>query len=232
MGVFNFLNKETMMTQEVKRIIRLFMGLFLYALGIVLTIHANVGLSPWDVFHQGLAKNLHITLGIANIVTAIFFVALAAAMKEHVGLGTLCNMLCIGLFIDILMSGNWIPVMRNFTSGVAMMISGLFVIALASVFYIGAGYGAGPRDSLMVILSKKTGRTAGFCRGCVEAGVLFFGWLLGGRAGIGTVISALGIGFAVQIVFGLLKFNVREIRQESFFETFRRLKATRPPSAL
>ena len=212
------------MYRESLRIARLFFGLFLYAVGIVLTIRANMGFSPWDVFHQGVSQHLHITMGMANIGVAVIIVAATALMKEHVGFGTLCNMVAIGAFIDVLLEGGHIPVMQSFIPGVVMMVGGLFVIALASVFYIGAGYGAGPRDSLMVVLTRHTGKPVGFCRWCVEGTVLAIGWLLGGYAGIGTVIAAFGIGFAVQIVFGLLHFDVKKVHQESFYETWLRFR--------
>jgi uncharacterized membrane protein YczE len=212
--------------REGLRITRLVWGLLLYALGIVMTVHANLGLSPWDVFHQGVALRLGVTLGTASIVVAVIIVASAALGGEHVGFGTLCNMVLIGAFVDVLMFGGWVPEMRAFFPGLAMMIGGLFLIAVASFFYMGAGYGAGPRDSLMVVMARRTGHSMGFCRVLIEGTALLCGWILGGRAGIGTVIAALGVGIAVQIVFALLRFNVRAIRQESFFESCSRLKAT------
>ncbi len=198
---------------EALRVVRLFFGLFLYAVGIVLTIHANLGAAPWDVFHLGLARHLGISLGMASIVASVVVVALDAVMRERIGLGTLCNMLFIGVFVDVVIEAGWVPVLNAPLPGVIMLVSGLFVIAVAS----------GPRDSLMVLLTKRTGRPAGLCRAVVEGTVLVAGWLLGGKAGIGTAISVVGIGFAVQIVFGLLRFDVKKIEQESFMETFRRI---------
>lgn len=216
------------MRHEGRRILRLVWGLFVYAVGIVLTVHANLGVAPWDVFHQGVSRQLGITFGMASIVVSIAVVGISVLMKEHVGFGTLCNMVLIGAFVDMLMLGKMIPEAHTFTSGIIMMIAGLFVIALASYFYMGAGYGAGPRDSLMVVLTRRTGRPIGLCRAAVEGFALICGWLLGGHAGIGTVISAFGVGFAVQIVFSLLHFDVRTIHQETFAETWGRfLKAAR-----
>ena len=218
------------MLRENLRIIRLIWGLFLYAAGIVLTVHANLGVSPWDVFHQGLSRLSGITFGTASIVTGIVIVAASVLMKEHIGFGTLSNMVLIGVFIDMLMMWRIMPEAQTFVIGFVMMIAGLFVIAIASFFYMGAGYGAGPRDTLMVVLARRTGYPVGLCRAAVEGVALLCGWLLGGHAGIGTVISAFGIGFAVQIVFTLLKFDVQAIHQETFAETYARLKASRKPS--
>ena len=215
------------MKREGLRILRLVWGLFVYAVGIVMTVHANLGVAPWDVFHQGVSRQMGITFGMASIVVSVAVVGISVLMKEHVGFGTLCNMVLIGAFVDMLMLGKMIPEAHTFVSGLAMMIAGLFVIALASYFYMGAGYGAGPRDSLMVVLTRRTGRPIGLCRAAVEGLALICGWLLGGHAGIGTVISAFGVGFTVQIVFSLLHFDVRTIRQETFSETYARFKAFR-----
>jgi uncharacterized membrane protein YczE len=215
------------MQRDTLRVAQLIWGLFLYAVGIVLTVHANLGAAPWDVFHLGLSRITGITLGMTSIAVGIVIVAVSVLMKEHVGFGTLSNMILIGAFIDVLRFGGIIPEAHTFLPGLVMMIAGLFVIAVASFFYMGAGYGAGPRDTLMVVLARRTGRSVGLCRAIIEGTALVCGWLLGGHAGIGTVISAFGIGFAVQIVFTLLKFDVRAVRQETFAETFARLKVSR-----
>ncbi|MCL2009823.1 MAG: hypothetical protein FWG71_04670 [Synergistaceae bacterium] len=210
-------------TSEFFRVVRLFSGLFAFALGVVMTLRANVGYPPWDVFHQGLGMRMGITIGQANILVATVIVSSTFLMKEKIGVGTICNMLFIGVFMDIILSSGWVPLMRTFVSGVAMMVGGLFVVGMGTVLYMGSGYGAGPRDSLMVILTKRTGKPAGFCRSCIESTALITGWLLGGYAGVGTVISAFGIGMAVQAVFYVLRFDVNKIRQESCYETFTRL---------
>lgn len=208
---------------DAPRVARLFFGLFLYSVGIILTVHANLGATPWDVFHLGLARRLGTTLGLASIAASGVIIAVAAVMRERIGLGTLGNVLFIGVLVDVIIERGWIPVQETFLPGALMLVSGLFVIALATFFYMGAGYGAGPRDSLMVALSKRTGRSAGVCRAVVEGSAFLAGWLLGGKAGIGTAVSVVGFGFAVQIVFSLFRFDVKKVRQESFEETLRRI---------
>ena len=211
--------------RELFIIVRLFLGLLVFAIGIVMTLQANLGFSPWDVFHQGVGNHLGLTIGMASILVSAIVVLTVVSMKESIGFGTLCNMIFIGLFIDILLSWCGIPLMQGFIPGLAMLIGGLFVIGIGTVLYMGAGYGAGPRDSLMVVVAKYTGKPIGLCRAYIEGTALFIGWLLGGNAGAGTVISALGIGFAVQVVFSILRFDVKKVRQESFHETFLRLRS-------
>lgn len=202
------------------RIARLIFGLFLYSLGIVLTINANIGLSTWDVFHQGLTIHTGITMGQASIAVGFALVVFTFFMGEKFGIGTILNMLLIGTFMDVLLMSGIIPVMDSKISGFIVLISGLIVIAFASYFYIGAGFGAGPRDSMMVILVRKLNCKVGIARALVEGSAVTIGWLLGGYVGVGTLIAAFGISVAVQSVFRLLRFDVKMVKQESIADTF------------
>ncbi len=207
------------------RLARLVFGLFLYALGIVVTINANIGYSPWDVFHVGLANTVGISLGLASIVSGVVFVIAGFFLGEKLGLGTLLNMVLIGIFIDFLMRLKLIPFARNFIIGIPAMLAGLCIISLASFFYIGSGFGAGPRDSLMVALKRKTGLPVGLCRGAIELLAVLVGWRLGGMLGVGTIIAALGIGLCVQLTFKLLKFDPTAVRHETLGATLRNLRS-------
>jgi len=193
------------------RIIKLFAGLFIFAVGIVMTINANLGLSPWDAFHQGIAIVTHITIGQANIIVGFIVLVLNRLLGERIGWGTVSNMLFIGLFMDYLMFNNIIPVFSRFIPSVLLLLLGMFLIGIASYLYISAGFGSGPRDGLMVALTAKTGKSVRFIRNSIEGSVLTAGYLLGGSIGIGTVINALIIGYIVQFVFKMFKFDVNKV---------------------
>ncbi len=205
------------------RLLRLIWGLFLYALGIVVTLNASIGYAPWDVFHVGLVKTIGVSIGAASIITGVAIGIIAVLLGEKLGLGTILNMLLIGIFLDLIISINIIPVLNNLPLGIFMLIIGLFIIALASYFYIGSAFGAGPRDSLMVALTRKTGLPIGVCRGAIEFLAVFVGWRLGGMLGIGTIISAFAIGFCVQLTFKLLKFDATEVNHETLDQTLKML---------
>jgi len=206
------------------RIVRLIIGLFLYALGIVITMKASLGFAPWEVFHQGVGKAIGMTIGNVSIMTGLVICVLVIFMGEKLGLGTILNMILIGVFMDRIIALNLIPEMQGGIYGVIMMIIGLFTIAFASYFYIGSGFGAGPRDSLMVAIERKTGLSVGLCRGILEGSVVLSGWLLGGPVGVGTVIAAFGISFCIQIVFSLMKFDATLVKHETFNETLKGFK--------
>lgn len=201
------------------RVLRLIFGLFVYGVGIVFTIRANIGYAPWDVFHAGLAKTVGISFGTASIWVGVMIVILAVILGERVGLGTLLNMVLIGVFIDLIMFLGVVPLASNFFLGLLMMAIGMIVIALATFFYIGSGFGAGPRDSLMVAVTRLTKLPVGVCRGSIEVMAVLAGWLLGGLLGIGTVISAFSIGFFVQMTFKVIGFDPTKVKHEKLTDT-------------
>ncbi|HWP96562.1 MAG TPA: hypothetical protein VN426_06900 [Syntrophomonadaceae bacterium] len=209
------------------RLLRLILGLFLYALGIVVTMNAHIGYAPWDVFHVGLAQAAGISIGNASIITGVIIGLIAALLGERLGLGTILNMVLIGVFLDMLLEFHIIPVASTFMLGIIMMIAGLFIIALATYFYIGSAFGAGPRDSLMVALTRKTGLPVGVCRGTIELLAVFVGWRLGGMFGIGTIISAFVIGFCIEATFKILKFDATEVKHETLDRTYKMLFSTK-----
>lgn len=205
------------------RLLRLVFGLFLYALGIIVTMNAHIGYAPWDVFHVGFAKTIEISIGTASIITGVMIGIITIWLGEKLGLGTILNMVLIGVFLDMLVGLQVIPIASNFLYGIVMIIIGLFIIALASYFYIGSAFGAGPRDSLMVALTRKTGLPVGVCRGSIELLAVLVGWWLGGMIGIGTIISAFVIGFCVQTTFTLLKFDATKVKHETLDKTYKML---------
>ncbi|HSN58548.1 MAG TPA: hypothetical protein VLR72_03700 [Clostridiaceae bacterium] len=203
------------------RLIKLLFGLFLYALGIVITLKASIGYAPWEVFHVGLAKTTGISIGNASIAAGLVIGIAAVLLGEKLGLGTILNMILIGIFLDIILEFNFIPSAAGLLQGLPMLIAGLFMISLASYFYINSGFGAGPRDSLMVALTRKTKLPVGLCRGTIEILAVLVGWRLGGLVGIGTLISAFAIGFCIQTTFRLLKFDATRVRHETLDATFK-----------
>ncbi|MBN2394902.1 MAG: hypothetical protein JXC36_00380 [Candidatus Atribacteria bacterium] len=203
------------------RVLRLTSGLFLFALGIVITMNANIGYAPWDVFHVGLAKTTGISIGNISIIIGIMIVIISVLLGEKLGLGTVINMIFIGVFLDFILNLNIIPIANHFLIGILMLIIGLLIMAFASYLYMGSALGVGPRDSLMVALTRKTGLPIGFCRGTIETLAVFIGWLLGGMVGIGTVLAALIIGPFVQMTFKILNFDAIKIQHESLIFTYK-----------
>lgn len=204
------------MSSYILRFLRLNFGLFLYGLGIIITMRANVGYAPWEVLHSGISQTLGVSIGLINTAVGAIIVVICFILGEKIGIGTIFNMFIIGLFMDLILFLNFIPLIHNFWIGSAVMILGLFTIALGTYFYISSSFGAGPRDSLMVAVTRKTKLPVGLCRGILEVSVVIIGWFLGGLVGLGTVLSAFAIGFCVQITFKVLKFDPTQVNHETF----------------
>jgi uncharacterized membrane protein YczE len=177
-------------------------GFMLYGLALALIIRANVGTSTWLVLEVALADLLGIQIGTMTVYMGFAVLILALALREHVGWGTLGNILSIGPWLNLLL---WlIPAVKdNLVLQIGMFLLGILVQGIATAVYIGVDAGAGPRDSLMLAIHRSTGVSIRAARGAIEIIVVLIGWLLGGPAGWGTVAFALLIGPSVQWAFKL-----------------------------
>ncbi len=191
--------------EGVLRWARLIAGLWLFALGIALTVRADLGLSSWDVLHDALRVHTSLTFGGAVIAVAVAVVAASFVIGVRPGPGTLANVLLVGTFTDgLLMTG----LLEGLASGsgvtrVITLVAGVVVIAIATALYISARLGAGPRDSLMVGLAERLHVSPGTSRALIETGVVLGGAAMGGGVGVGTAIFAFAIGPAIHMSFRL-----------------------------
>ncbi|SFE27558.1 YczE/YyaS/YitT family protein [Alteribacillus iranensis] len=171
-------------------------GLIIMSFGISLMITAELGSAPWDVLHVGLARQFGLTVGTWSIIIGILIIGSSAIMKKELPqLGSVINMLLVGVFIDIFLLLLSTP--DSFLMKLFMLLSGILIIGYGIGIYIAPECGAGPRDSLMLILQEKTGWKLSRVRGLMEIIVLTTGWLLGGTVFIGTLLFCFGIGQVV-----------------------------------
>lgn len=191
----------------VVRWVSLVAGLFLFAFGIVLLLESELGLSPWDVLNQGVSEHTSLSFGTANIAIAVVVLVLAWALGARIGPGTVANAILIGLMVDGLLAIDVVDALSesSLTARITFMVVGILIIGIGSGLYIGAGLGAGPRDSLMLVAARRAGVRIGTARVTIEVVVTVVGFALGGTVGIGTLAFAFGIGPAVELSFWLLE---------------------------
>ena len=175
------------------RFAQLLLGLFLYGIGISLMVRAGVGLAPWDVLTQGVARQSGLPFGLVTNLIGVAVLLLWLPIRERPGLGTVLNVLLIGPSAQ---SGLWLlpPLHDAWLLQACVFLGGLVVLALATGLYIGANFGPGPRDGLMTGLHRRTGWPVALVRTGIEATVLLAGWWLGGTVGWGTLAFAVLIG--------------------------------------
>ena len=170
---------------------RLIAGLVLFGLGLAFMVVADLGLSPWEVLHQGLSERSGIPIGTVGIIAGLIVLGAWIPLQERPGLGTLANVVLIGVVMDLTI---WqFPEVTNLIGRWSLMVSGLLMISIGSGLYIGVGMGPGPRDGLMTGLARR-GYNLALARTVIEVLVLVVGWLLGGTVGIGTVAFSFGVG--------------------------------------
>jgi uncharacterized membrane protein YczE len=181
-------------------------GLFVFAAGIVALLESRLGLSPWDVLHQGLARHTPLTFGEANIAVGAVIVALAWSLGASIGVGTVANAGLVGLFVQALSSLQAVAALSSqpVVLRILLLGGGVLLMGLGTALYIGAGLGAGPRDSLMVVGARRTSVRIGLVRGTLELTALAAGVVLGGTVGVGTLVFAVAIGPTVEVGFWLL----------------------------
>ncbi|MHB1090016.1 MAG: membrane protein YczE [Ilumatobacteraceae bacterium] len=194
--------------RPLQRIVRCTGGLALFGIGISFVVHARLGLAPWDVFHQGLSEHLNIPIGTIIILTSLVVMLLWIPLDQPVGLGTILNAFLIGLTVNIVLP--LLPEVHDIAVRILLMCVGIGIVAIASGLYIGSGLGPGPRDGLMMGLNIK-GYRISRARTFVEISVLIVGIALGGQAGIGTVLFALGIGPLVARTLPMLQMTMQPI---------------------
>ncbi|SES70392.1 YczE/YyaS/YitT family protein [Anaerobranca gottschalkii] len=199
----------------------LFFGFILCSLGITMMYKGrDLGLGPWDVLHTGIMNYLPLTFGQVSQMTGFIIILISSLLGVAPGIGTVLNMIFIGIFIDFFDNSPLLFTPQTFVGKLIMLILGVWILSIGIYFYLKCGLGAGPRDGLMLGLVKKTNLSVGRIKTFMEISVLILGALLGGQVGIGTIIVALTLGYSLQIVFTIGKYNSRDIIHRTLKDEF------------
>ncbi|GHD10890.1 membrane protein YczE [Zhihengliuella salsuginis] len=185
--------------RKARRLTHLVLGLLILGVGVGLFVRAGLGLSPWDVLHQGISTRLPLSFGTVIVLLGLTILLLWIPMKQWPGLGTVANTFAVGPVADLTISV--MPEIHGIGWQLAAMAAATVLAALGTGLYIGAQFSGGPRDGLMTGLHFKTGLSVRLIRTVMELTALGAGWLLGGVVGIGTAVFALSVGPLTQFFF-------------------------------
>jgi uncharacterized membrane protein YczE len=192
--------------RPVRRLVQLYVGLALYGASMALLVRSSLGVMPWDVLHQGLARQLGWSLGAVTVLVGFLVLLAWVPLRQRPGLGTVSNVVVVGVAVDgalaVLPEVGALPVRIGFAVG------GIVLNAVATAAYIGVHLGPGPRDGLMTGLVRRTGGSVRVVRTSIEVVVVAAGWLLGGTLGVVTVAYALLIGPLVHLLLPRLSVAV------------------------
>jgi len=201
-------------------------SLFVNGFGVYLTIQANIGASPWDVLNLGLSNTFGILYGTASIIVSCTILGIDILLKESIGIAMIIDAIVVGKSVDFFNRINAVEKCDSFKTAIPVMILGLFIMAYTQYFYMNTSLGCGPRDTLLIGITRRTKKVS---IGLVSIGLLatatFIGWLLGGPVGVGTFICAFGAGPIMQFAFFTVKFNATDIKHQNIIQSFKILRA-------
>ena len=185
------------------RLVVLILGLFIYGLGVAMTVHASLGIAPWDVFAQGISIQTGLSFGVSTVVVSALVLLAWIPLKVKPGIGTIANAVLIGLFADF-----WLLILPDtsiYWQRLIIFLVGVVIVAIATGLYISSALGSGPRDGLMQGTANAVDKPFWMVRTAYEGTVLTLGALMGGQVREGTLIFALSIGYLVQLSMKFFK---------------------------
>lgn len=205
--------------------LRIIFGLLVFALGVHLTIRADLGVAPWDCLGMGIARHTPLNYGLAMTSIAVVVLLIDILMKEKIGFGTIIDALLTGNFIQLFNDIDPFPETAGVLAGIIIIVVGLALMALGQFFCMSSAQCCGPRDTLLVGLGRRLNKLPiGAVQVILLGTVLLAGWLLGGPVGIGTLVSTFGAGIVMQIIYDLIKFEPRNVEHRSVIETVKILR--------
>jgi len=185
------------------RLLILIFGLFVYGLGVAMTVNASLGIAPWDVFAQGISIQTGLSFGVSTVVVSALVLLAWIPLKVKPGIGTIANAILIGLFADF-----WLLILPDtsiYWQRLLIFLVGVVIVAIATGLYISSALGSGPRDGLMQGTANALDKPFWMIRTGYEGTVLTLGALMGGQVREGTLIFALSIGYLVQLSMKFFK---------------------------
>jgi uncharacterized membrane protein YczE len=194
-------------TAPVRRLPQLLGGLTLYGVSMGLMIRSGLGLDPWDVLHESLAKRTGLTFGTITAIVGALVLLCWIPLRQRPGVGTVANIVVIAVAVDLTLALVGSP--SSLVVRILMLVAGVVLNGLATATYIGVRLGPGPRDGLMTGFTARTGTSIRLVRTGIELTVLATGWLLGGTVGVGTIVYALAIGPLTQAFLPLVTWKMR-----------------------
>lgn len=217
-------NNKNMWLELLFKMPSLFFGFFLAAAAILFALYSRLGMSPWDVFHMGIVNHSILSLGQTSQLVGLGIIMLSISLKVIPGIGSVLNMIFVGIFIDLLNRTGMFKTPENMLEKILMLIASILLMGLATYFYLRVELGAGPRDGLMEGLVVKLNKPVWLIRGSLEISAVVIGFFLGGPVGIGTLLSAVAIGPAVELAFKIGKYDSRKAHHLNLISLYQNIR--------
>ena len=218
-------NKESSYGADVaRRSLQAAFGLFICTIGTYMENLSDLGMAPWDALNQGLSARFGISWGTASITIAFLVILADLLLREHIGLGTILDAFLVGKYFDFFTHIKMLPTPETLPLQALYLVAGMFIICVGQYFYMSAALCCGPRDALLVGVGKRFRKVPiGIVQIGMQGTITIIDLLLGSPVGFGTLFLVFGMGFAIQIVFQLFRFEPRNVVHEGLIQNMRRL---------
>jgi uncharacterized membrane protein YczE len=216
------LNENRTIREIVLNMLIAAVSLFVNGFGVYLTIQANIGAGPWDVLNLGLAKTCGILFGTASVIVSYAILGIDIALKEPIGIAMFIDAVVVGKTVDFFNKIEAVRPCNSIKTGIPVMLLGLVIMAYTQYTYMSASLGCGPRDTLLVALSKRLKKVPiGLVSVALLGTATLVGWLLGGPVGIGTLICAFATGPIMQMAFKSVHFDATRVHHQHLGESLK-----------
>lgn len=196
----------------------------IFSLGNAFIYHGNIGLDPWNSFHSGITRITGMPIGYVATIVSVFVLLLSIILGEKFGLATIADGLFVGAFYQMFIDSGILNFQESFLGGLVYVFIGMEILCIGIIVYMGVGLGSGPRDSLNLALAKLTKQKMGITKVFMEVTVVLLAVLLGGRLGIGTLITAIMTGLLLQFNLYISKYDLKSVKHENIIETLQKFK--------
>lgn len=211
--------KQQIRKENLGSVIRTVLGLFITATGEYLSVSADIGLAPWDCLSMAISYHTSWSFGTSCVMSGMVILIIDIFIKEPIGVGMVLDVLLVGKFMDMFEAMGLILDIRSTPAGILLMLIGMLLMGIGQYVYISSGQGCGPRDAMLVGIGKRLHwLPIGLVQIIVLGMVVLVSYLLGGPIGIGTLISIVGVGSMMQLVFHVVHFEPRDVVHKNIFE--------------
>jgi uncharacterized membrane protein YczE len=181
-------------------------GCVVLAVGVGLLLTADLGSDGYSTFVNGLALTLGVSFWVVNLAVGVVLVAMAAARRVRPGVGTVAQVVVVGVVISLLLDTLDTP--DGLGGRIALLVAAFPVLALGIAAYLGSNTGAGPTEAAALAWDPPVPFRWSYS--LVQGGGALGGWLLGATVGVGTIAVILALGPLVDVASRLMRLDVHQ----------------------
>ncbi|MDX7982285.1 YitT family protein [Bacillus velezensis] len=167
------------------------LGIMILTFGISVTIHSDLGTSPFDALIVGLSVHAGLTVGSWEIIIAFLLICCNSMLKrQRPEFSGMITAFITGIGIDMwLFFLHRIITPEPWYGKAGCFAIGLVVIGIGTATYLHTNFAPIPVDRLTLIVRELTGRSIFFSRTVIYFIFFILAVMLKGPVGIGTLLT-------------------------------------------